>query len=71
MNEDNVLTVIDNIDNLRVELEGLSKTIEAVAEGAIHLDQNELSTILFFFHNTLDGFIGQVEDQLTIAKRID
>ena len=71
MNEDNVRTAINNIDNLRVELEGLSKTIEAVAAGADHFDQNELSTILYFLSGTMDGLTGQLEDQLTIAKRID
>lgn len=71
MNMDNVQVALNNIAVLQVELEGLSKTIEAVAEGAGHLDQNELSTILFFFHNTLDGLIGQLEDQLIQAKRVE
>lgn len=70
MNEDNVQAALNNIAVINVELEGLSKTIEAVAEGAEHLDQNELSTILFFFHNTLDGFIGQLEDQRLQAKKV-
>ncbi len=69
MNEDNVQAALNNIAVINVELEGLSKTIEAVAEGAGHLDQNELSTILFFFHNTLDGLTGQLEDQLIQAKK--
>lgn len=71
MNEDNVQAALNNIAVINVELEGLSKTIEAVAEGAGHLDQNELSTILFFFHNTLDGLIGQLEDQRLQAKRVE